>query len=423
MLLKEIPIKDIKIRKRYREDLGDIDELAESIKLKGLIQPITVNEKLRLLAGERRVKAAKIAGLKTIPAVIRKTEGELDELEIELFENIHRKDNTWQEKVALTTRIHQLMVNKYGEDSWGQRGTAQLLNKSVGSINDAIQLDKAMKIIPELAGEKTADNARRKFKSFAETALIQEAVKEAKEKEKDHGVSRLIIAESNYIIADALAGMKSVNNGIVHFAEVDPPYGIDLKKYRTANSIGIDEYNEIDKKDYPKFILNAAREVYRVLYKDAFCAWWFGPTWHEVVREILRSVGFHVDDIPAIWYKTNSPAISNSPETYLSRSYEPFFVCRKGNPVLRERGRQNVFAVQSVPVKNRIHLTERPVPLTRELLKTFAYPQARVLSPFLGSGNTLISVYKENMTGWGYDLNKEIKKRFLVNISKEFGDE
>lgn len=70
-------------------------ELAESIKAQGIIQPVTVRkmgrEHYQLIAGERRLKASKIAGLETIPAFIRVANDE-QMLEMALIENIHRKN-------------------------------------------------------------------------------------------------------------------------------------------------------------------------------------------------------------------------------------------------------------------------------------------------------------------------------------------
>lgn len=59
-------IADIKVGKRLRRDLGDIDTLAASIEDIGLLNPVTVDADGRLLAGARRLKACKRLGWKTI---------------------------------------------------------------------------------------------------------------------------------------------------------------------------------------------------------------------------------------------------------------------------------------------------------------------------------------------------------------------
>ena len=80
-----------------RRDFDDaaLTELSESIKANGIIQPLVVRKtedgKLQLIAGERRLRAAKMAGLKQVPIVLRKTTDK-EALELALIENIQRED-------------------------------------------------------------------------------------------------------------------------------------------------------------------------------------------------------------------------------------------------------------------------------------------------------------------------------------------
>ncbi|MCJ8167083.1 ParB/RepB/Spo0J family partition protein [Pontibacter sp. E15-1] len=80
---------------RTHFDQGALEELAESIKVQGIIQPITVRQldqnTYQLISGERRYQASKIAGLKEIPAYIRKADDQ-QMLEMALIENIQREN-------------------------------------------------------------------------------------------------------------------------------------------------------------------------------------------------------------------------------------------------------------------------------------------------------------------------------------------
>ena len=93
----EIPIKDIRSNPHQPREYFDeeaLRELADSIKDHGIIEPIIVKKSIKgydLVAGERRTKAASIAGLETIPAIIRDfTDQQM--MEIALIENIQRED-------------------------------------------------------------------------------------------------------------------------------------------------------------------------------------------------------------------------------------------------------------------------------------------------------------------------------------------
>ena len=103
-----IPIKDIKIKRRVRKDLGDLSALKESLKLYGLMNPITLNKKYELIAGERRLQAAKQLGWTTINANIIDNLSEIEQLEMELEENNQRKEFTDAELMEGYKRLERL---------------------------------------------------------------------------------------------------------------------------------------------------------------------------------------------------------------------------------------------------------------------------------------------------------------------------
>jgi ParB family transcriptional regulator, chromosome partitioning protein len=109
--LAEIPISQIQPnpfqpRKTFNE--ASIDELARSVREHGIVQPLVVTrsgDKYKLIAGERRFRAAQKAGLTTVPALIKEMMAEGDALQIALIENIQREDlNPIEEAMA----YHQL---------------------------------------------------------------------------------------------------------------------------------------------------------------------------------------------------------------------------------------------------------------------------------------------------------------------------
>ena len=106
----EIEIEKIIVKSNPRKDFGDMDELTASVKEKGVIEPVIVksldNGKFELIAGERRLRAAKSAGLKKIPCQVYSEGSESDIEEIKLIENIHRKDfNPVEEAEAFKTYL------------------------------------------------------------------------------------------------------------------------------------------------------------------------------------------------------------------------------------------------------------------------------------------------------------------------------
>lgn len=90
----KVPISEIVIKNRIRKEIGDLSRLKESILKYGLINPITVSDKKILLAGYRRLQAAKSLGWKEIDCHIMSVKTKLAKLQIEAEENLFRKDFT-----------------------------------------------------------------------------------------------------------------------------------------------------------------------------------------------------------------------------------------------------------------------------------------------------------------------------------------
>ncbi len=120
-------------RKHFAEDA--LADLAASIKARGLLQPVVVRrtaDGYRLLAGERRFRAALLAGLDRVPALIR--EGD-DDLEIALIENLQREDlSPLEEAEALA-----LLIERHG---YSHREVADLLGKSRPYVSNTLALNK-----------------------------------------------------------------------------------------------------------------------------------------------------------------------------------------------------------------------------------------------------------------------------------------
>ena len=88
--------------------MGDIESLAESFKRFGQISPIVISKKNVLIAGGRRLEAAKHLGWRSINAVISESSGELERLELEVEENIQRRDFNMEEVAEATRKIYRL---------------------------------------------------------------------------------------------------------------------------------------------------------------------------------------------------------------------------------------------------------------------------------------------------------------------------
>ena len=103
-----VPIEDIKVKKRVRKEMGDVSALADSMKRFGQISPILITKDNVLIAGGRRLEAARILGWASINAVVAEIRDELAKLEYELEENVQRRDFTDAELQEASQKMQRL---------------------------------------------------------------------------------------------------------------------------------------------------------------------------------------------------------------------------------------------------------------------------------------------------------------------------
>jgi ParB/RepB/Spo0J family partition protein len=449
MILQVIDRTQIDFGDRRRDDYGNLEQLANSIKEKGLIQPIAVWQRptplaegelpYLLLAGGRRFNATFIIGMQELPCRVFDEPTLDDQLyrEIELIENIERKDLSWTEQVRLQKEINELMVGKHGEkiskgnqntteapEGWSQRDTATLLGKSPSSVSSDIRLAEMMELIPQLGEAKNKSDATKLLKKLQTQAVHEELSRRIEEKNATGGLdaekSKLI---NSYILRDCVEGIRELPDSCIDIVEIDPPYAIDLKNTKKGmdednSQYTKDDYNEIDPSKYLPFLRELYKECYRVMSDHSWLICWYAAEpWQEVIYQALCEAGFSLRRLGGIWAKPNGQ--TRQPNIYLGNATEPFYYARKGNPTIIRQGRSNVYTYPTVPATKKVHPTERPVELIQDVLSTFAWPGARILVPFLGSGNTLLAASNLKLNSFGFDLTKGYKDSFSVRVASQ----
>ncbi|MGH7261054.1 MAG: ParB/RepB/Spo0J family partition protein [Nitrospiraceae bacterium] len=152
---QDVPLDRIvpnRFQPRHMFETSELAQLAESITRNGVLQPVLVRRKgdglFELIAGERRYRAARLAGLKSIPAVVRNTSDE-QSMELALVENLQREDlNPIEEARAyhrLTTEFgltQEALAQKVGKDRSSVANSLRLLNLP----NEIKELVESLKI-------------------------------------------------------------------------------------------------------------------------------------------------------------------------------------------------------------------------------------------------------------------------------------
>ena len=196
-ILRELPISEIvanTYQPRSHFDEEALVSLAASIRAVGVLQPILVRElgedSYELIAGERRWRAAKRAGLQTIPAIVRTAEDE-GSLEQALVENLHREDLGALEEAA----AYQQLIEEF---KLTQDQVATRVGKSRSAVANTMRLLQLPTSIQRLLGEGqlSAGHARallgtpdRAFQEKLAKAIVSEklTVREVEDRVREHG--------------------------------------------------------------------------------------------------------------------------------------------------------------------------------------------------------------------------------------------
>ena len=429
----KINIAEILIEDRDRTEFGNIEALAFGIKKHGQIAPIVVskldplkpapNGKVyRLIAGERRTRACLFNGSSQIEAILWEDSDELVHAEIELEENMNRKDLTWQEQVKAVAKLDEIKRKKYGDSqsgdtygqAWGLQDTATSLGVSVGMASQDIQLAKDLESMPVIAAQvsnlpKTA--ARKVIKQAKEKKLLE---KQIENKELDLNPSILL--------GNCCDLVKDLEDKSVDLWITDPPFAVK-KISDAAEQYG---YNETKTNVGDEDIMRATYnilipEMFRALKPGAHVYMFYGSAWHTELLSMLRIAGFEMDDIPLIWDKTRASVMPR--DFHYSSSYEPILFGMKP-PRTRplKKPVKNILTFPAIAGQKRVHPLQRPEELLNLLIENSSLPGQVVVDTFAGSGSTIMSAMKLKRKGIGFEIDEGNFIRIQEWFSKELNN-
>lgn len=373
----EVDISTITIKyDRIREDLGNLDDLKNSLEQFGQLQPIIIDDEGNLLDGFRRYTAHKLLGRTHILAIRKADVDEQRSREIELEANILRKDMTWQERAKGIAELDR--IKNARNPNWNQALTAQ----AAGGINQrevsqSIAITRMAEIFPELKEAKTLNQALNMAKAKVEMKVRQKEVRDAPE----------IYAsiEERIILGDSVEVIRGVPDGSFNAIITDPPFGVDYDT-RIAGTVGEASAYIDDEAAYQR-ILSMAPDMFRVLKPHGWLVFFCGISRYEEVKRTFRDAGFTVDEIPIIWKRDQGRTFTNRPDRYFTRGYDIAIHAFRGEPRMAVQGKSNVLDIPPVGQGERDLLVERPVELYAELIRRLTIPGEVVADFFCGSGS------------------------------------
>jgi ParB family chromosome partitioning protein len=210
--LRDIAIGDLspgKYQPRTRMDRVALEELAQSIKDRGVVQPILVRpigtSKFEIVAGERRWRASQIAGLATVPALVRQIADE-QALGIGLIENIQREDlNAIEEAAGIKRLIDEFKLT--------HETAAQAVGRSRVAVTNLLRLLELAKPVQEMVMESKIDMGHAR-------SLL--ALAKSKQVELAHQIvaKSLSVREAERLVKHELAPTRTGNSQMTVDADV-----------------------------------------------------------------------------------------------------------------------------------------------------------------------------------------------------------
>jgi site-specific DNA-methyltransferase (adenine-specific) len=462
-------IDAIKIGRRHRKDMGDIDGLAANIAEVGLLHPVVVTPGGQLVAGERRIQAFRKLGRSEIPATVI----DLDRVvRGEYAENFFRKAFSPSEMVAIADAIEATERVKAKERQIEGGRTAGRGRPRIGSGNfpeptspKGNALDHVAKVVGK--DRKTVAKARtvvqaakaepERFRKIQEdmdrTGNVERAHKAVKVVQKRAQFDAEIAAKPTkpldtikVVHADCLAHLRQMDDASVDVIVTSPPYNIGVA-YETHK-------DDMPREAYLAWLHDVAVQLRRIMRPDASFFLNIGSTskdpWIEAdVGRVMRQTFCLQNHI--VWVKAiavNGKMIGHfkpvSSDRYLNRNSETIFhLTLRGDVKIDRLGvgvpfgdksnierighahdlhcAGNVWFISYDTVQSSTekfqHPAGFPVELAERCIKLHGLRAGlAVLDPFLGSGTTLVAAQRLGCTGTGIEVDEYYAKIAAVRL-------
>ena len=234
-----------------------LEELSESIKVYGILQPITVrnkgNEEYELVAGERRLRASKLAGRATIPAIINNMSDESSAV-LALLENLQREDlNFIEEAMGYENLIK--------EHSFTQQQLAGKLGKNQSTIANKLRILRLPTYIKiKLVEHGLTERHARALLKLPEESLMRDVLDKVIK-------SDLNVKKTEKLIADILEELKNPKDSDDKKQNVKGIMGMRIylntikQAYEAITNTGLEaKYKEVDKGDHIEVVVRIPKK-------------------------------------------------------------------------------------------------------------------------------------------------------------------
>jgi len=443
-----IHIDSIVIPDRLRKDYGNIDALADSLERYGFLQPVLLDDNNYLIAGGRRLTAARQAGITDIPFYRKSDLPDDIKLEMELEENVQRQEMHWKERALAILKIHRLKESRQPASaaSWGHRETGALLNMNVCNVNYALRIAKLLEVDDKEAHaclnmsqgiqlllrrkEDAAITANMRDDANIQHSPGVEFIPDENTRliQTDYGkvvsIQAVIRLSEICILSDRkLDWMKAYSGAFDHII-TDPPYAIDMDMLQQNSAVmNIEATRDEHEVEYNVNVLRKFISLAFDATKDhSFCILWCDQDNWGWLQSVAIDVGWRVQRWPYVWVK-QTQCKNEAAQYNMTKATEIAMVLRKPGAVLAvPRPTNYIICGQSVDRQQFSHPFSKPLLVWIDLLTHIAHHGQTILDPFAGEGSCIMAGLKNgyNMIGaelpettWYPRLVENVKQHWL----------
>lgn len=382
----KVRIDEIVVGERHRKDMGDIAKLAESIRTVGLLHPIVITPDKRLIAGERRLAAAKLLGWMEIPTTVIDLR---DMVLAERAENVDRKDFTPSEAVAIGIALEEIerasahvrravRSEKFSDVKEDDKGRA--VDKVAGAIGmSAPTYSKAKEVVesavesPELFGDLVT--------KMDDSGKVDGAYKEMKKRKKvaaKTAVPSLPVQDDRYRLVHSNIASLEIEPETVDVIITDPPYP----------------------KEYLPLYIELARKAAIWLKPGGSLLAMVGQSY---LPEIIYNLEEHLTYHWTLTYLTPGGQAAQLWQRKVNTFWKPVLWFVKGE----YSGDWVGDVAKSAPNDNdkRFHDWGQSESGIADLMERFTYPGQLVCDPFVGGGTVAVVALTMNRLFVGADID------------------
>lgn len=422
-------------RSKGKDGQLDVAHLQRSIAIRGQLTPILINERRELLFGERRLTACRNLG-RPVRACFAEQLTPVEAKLVELAENLHREDLTWQDRARGLSEIHQLFCSS--DEEWTVSATAEEVNMSQGQVSEnlAVWAEISNPRLSEAGSLREAYNVIKRRESRNAGLALQELLDtpDVVERADDEGrVDNSDWAEGEALpttpsMIDALHVPEEIRLGLAqaplrrvvmettapasppaeetilqgsfldwapgysgpkfNLIHCDFPYG--QSQLAGPQGRGSEEGVYADTADvYWDLLRTFTENLNKFMSISAHLMFWASGDHGNLQRTLAHfqthapSLAFH--KFPLIWLKTDNAGISSDPRMGPRHVFEVcLFASRGSRQIVRVKG-----DAYASPSDRSLHPSTKPEPMLKHFMEMLVDESTSLLDPTCGSGASL----------------------------------